>query len=50
MADDEVLRFIHLELKKDPSAKCTRLLRRLRDSGRACEQARFKGLFQEVTA
>jgi len=49
MTDDEVKRFIREALTSNPAAKQTGLLRALRDSGRACEQKRFKELFQEVS-
>jgi len=48
LTDDDVRRFIVQQLAKDPRAKATGLLRQLRESGQACEQARFKGLFVEV--
>jgi hypothetical protein len=48
LSDDDVRRLIVQELTKDPRAKATGLLRRLRESGQACEQARFKALFVEV--
>lgn len=47
-ADDEVISFIHKELRRNPSATHTRLLRTLRDGGRACEQGRFRRLFSEA--
>jgi len=47
--NDEALRqFIEEGLKVNPESAHTALLRALRDSGRACEQARFRALFQEV--
>jgi hypothetical protein len=49
MTDDQVIVFIREQVAADPKAKQTRLLRKLRDSGRSCEQARFRGLFQRVT-
>lgn len=49
MTDDQVLAFIREELAASPNVKQTRLLRKLRDSGRSCEQARFRGLYQRVT-
>jgi len=48
MTDDELRQFIAAELMKDPKGKSTGLLRRLRESGRACEQDRFKTLFTEA--
>jgi hypothetical protein len=40
--------FIRSERKIDASASATRLLRKLRESGQACEQKRFRELFDEV--
>jgi hypothetical protein len=48
--DDEVSRFIHTALRSNPGLKYTRALREYRDSGRACEQKRFKNLFSKVVA
>jgi hypothetical protein len=48
MTDEEVRQFIAQELRKQPRANVTGLLRQLRESGRACEQGRFKALFGEV--
>ena len=48
MTDDDVRDFIRQALMRDPRAAQTKLLRSLRDTGRACEQARFKRLFIEV--
>jgi hypothetical protein len=48
MSDDEVREYITAKLQQTPSAKHTGLLRQLRDSGRACEQSRFRRLFEEV--
>jgi hypothetical protein len=45
MSDEEVLRLISEELGRDPTAGCNKLLRRLREGGRACEQSRFTGLY-----
>ena len=47
--DDEVLRFIRDARAKEPSLSRTRALRKLRDSGRACEQNRFAALYRKVT-
>ena len=47
MTDEEVQRFIRAQIRKSPAASCTPLLRLLRDSGRACEQSRFKALFNQ---
>lgn len=46
--DDEVKEFIRTTLRQNPSGKQTRLLHDFRASGRACEQKRFKGLFEDV--
>lgn len=48
MTDEEVVAFIRAELKRASDARHTRLLRELRNSGRACEQARFRRLFNQV--
>jgi len=40
--------YVTSKLGENPSAKHTALLRQLRDSGRACEQSRFRRLFEEV--
>lgn len=45
LTDDEVLEYVAEQLADDPTASCTRLHRQLRDSGRACEQARFRRLY-----
>ncbi|MBS2963841.1 hypothetical protein KGA66_12345 [Actinocrinis puniceicyclus] len=50
ISDDEVREFIAKELAAAPSTSRTRLLRTLRDSGRACEQTRFSRLFSQVAA
>lgn len=49
LSDDDVLAFIHSRLDRDQTASHTRLLRALRDTGMACEQARFAGLFATAT-
>jgi hypothetical protein len=46
--DDAVRTYIRLSLEENPRLAHTQLLRALRDSGRACEQARFAALFREV--
>lgn len=46
LTDEEVQRFICQAWKSEPSISCSRTLRRLRDSGQACEQKRFKRLFE----
>lgn len=48
MADSDVRSYILQELRKDSAACHTPLLRKLRDSGQACEQKRFARLFREV--
>lgn len=48
MTDTEAKRFIIQELRKNPDACHTPLLRKLRDGGQACEQKRFARLFREV--
>lgn len=48
MSDDDVRGYITNMLEQNSTAKHTALLRQLRDSGRACEQARFRRLFEEV--
>ncbi|MBI4817022.1 MAG: hypothetical protein HY791_12230 [Deltaproteobacteria bacterium] len=48
MSDDEVRAFVRAELSTNPKSKHSPLLRKLRDSGRACEQKRFGTLFAEV--
>lgn len=50
MSDDEVRAFIRSKLAVDRSLRHTRLLRTLREGGRACEQGRFRRLFKEVTS
>jgi hypothetical protein len=47
-SDLDVKSFIRESLHKEPSLKHTRLLRDFRNSGHACEQARFRELFQQV--
>jgi hypothetical protein len=49
LVDDAVRSYIRHELDAAPGVTHTRLLRKLRSSGRACEQGRFRTLFfQEV--
>jgi hypothetical protein len=45
MSDDDVLSFIRLNFACDKRPSKTSLLRKLRDSGRACEQQRFGRLY-----
>jgi hypothetical protein len=48
LADAEVRRYLKEALERDPKSRPTPLLRKLRDSGRACEQSRFASLFGAV--
>jgi hypothetical protein len=48
LTDEGVRQFILNALQTDPTATHTALLRRLRDDGQACEQSRFRTLFQET--
>jgi hypothetical protein len=48
MSDEEVVAFVRSRLASDPRLGHTRLLRELRESGRACEQGRFRRLFNQV--
>ncbi|MFD8386992.1 hypothetical protein ACFV2X_52385 [Streptomyces sp. NPDC059679] len=45
MADGEVVAFIQQRTASQPGISRTRLLRLLRDEGRACEQSRFANLY-----
>jgi hypothetical protein len=47
MQDSEVLNFISTELSINSTCSASTLLRKLRDSGFACEQSRFKKLFHD---
>jgi hypothetical protein len=47
MQDSEVLSFISTELLINGTCSASTLLRKLRDSGFACEQGRFKKLFHD---
>ena len=47
MSDEEIRHFIVLQLENEQLSR-TPLLRRLRDSGRACEQSRFASLYRKV--
>lgn len=49
MTADEILAFIGMELTAAPGIGYTTLLRKLRKSGRACEQERFRDLYRCVT-
>jgi hypothetical protein len=46
--DSEILAFIDNALRSAPLASYTKLLRMYRDTGRACEMRRFRGLYSEV--
>ncbi len=48
LTDDQVRSFIEDELEQQPGQSATALLRRLRDSERACEQKRFGALYRDV--
>jgi len=48
MSDEEVMEYIAGELSRNPKLKASPLLRKLRDSGRACEQKRFGRLYRRV--
>ncbi|KUO22104.1 hypothetical protein AQJ91_05845 [Streptomyces dysideae] len=48
MTDDEVISFIRQQTADQPGISRTRLLRLLRDSGRACEQGRFANLYIRI--
>ncbi|MEU6504553.1 hypothetical protein ABZ895_33965 [Streptomyces californicus] len=48
MTDVQVIAFIRHEMGTQPGVSRTRLLRILRDSGRACEQSRFASLFKRT--
>lgn len=48
MSDEDVIVFIKRETAKVPGIPRTRLLRILRDGGRACEQSRFANLYKRT--
>jgi hypothetical protein len=48
MSDAEVRIYIRKSLETNTAGTATRLLRSLRDDGRACEQKRFGALFRQV--
>jgi hypothetical protein len=50
LTDEHIREFICLELKRNSGASRSLLLRKLRDSGRACEQSRFAGLYGDMVA
>ncbi|MGI8669420.1 MAG: hypothetical protein ACR2J3_06150, partial [Aridibacter sp.] len=48
LKDSKVREFIAKELNKTPSSSCSLLLRKLRNSGQACEQKRFTQFYRGV--
>jgi hypothetical protein len=46
VTDRQVERFILAEFRKEPEVSASRLLRRFRDRGFACEQSRFANIFR----
>jgi hypothetical protein len=48
VTDEQVRKFIGLELNRNGSASRSLLLKKFRNSGRACEQSRFADLYTEV--
>ncbi|MFI6347994.1 hypothetical protein [Streptomyces sp. NPDC050560] len=48
MTDEDVIVFIKQETAKLPGVSRTRLLRALRDAGKACEQSRFANLYKRT--
>lgn len=48
MADEELWNYVRAATNKEPNITKSALLRRLRDSGRACEQKRFSSCYQEI--
>lgn len=46
----QVVAFIRQQLRLDPAASFTRLLRDYRNTNRACEQSRFRSLFGRIKA
>jgi hypothetical protein len=48
MSTSAVMAYIGTALRTDPTASKSRLLRRLRDEGKACEQKRFGRIFDSV--
>jgi hypothetical protein len=48
LLDDEVRKLIEEERRADPAVSKTRLLRKLRAGGSACEQARFSEIFSQA--
>lgn len=50
LSDDQVSAYIASALRTDTPPSCTALLRMMRDAGMACEQSRFRRLYQETRA
>jgi hypothetical protein len=48
VTDEQVRKFIRLELNRNASASRSFLLKKFRNSGRACEQSRFADLYTEM--
>lgn len=48
LTDQQVEQFVRAEVRRTPGVSCTRVLRALRDRGLACEQSRFKHIFQRT--
>jgi hypothetical protein len=48
VTNSEIKKFIKTSMSSNRNASATTLLRSLRDSGKACEQKRFKQLYSEV--
>ena len=50
VTDEQVRKFIDIELNRNGDASRSVLLRKFRDSGRACEQSRFAGLYRDMVS
>jgi hypothetical protein len=50
VTDEQVRKFIDVELNRNGAASRSLLLRKFRDSGRACEQSRFAGLYRDMVS
>jgi hypothetical protein len=48
MNDSQIVSFVRQELRRDSTTSRTRLLRKLRDGGMACEQSRFGRIFEQT--
>ena len=48
MTEEQVKQFIRQEIVQNKQTSATQLLRKLRNSGRACEQSRFRQTFKDV--